>query len=119
MRLSGHYEVAELLVEPGDWIVGRTLAAADLAHEGVLVLGIVRSDGAYLGAPRGSERIEAGETLVLYGREEALTDLDVRRAGSAGSAGDQAHAEAVVHQREIESGEEATPGPRASRMGPG
>jgi TrkA-C domain len=41
LRLAGDYEIAELRVEPGDWLAGRTLAEADLPHEGILVLGIV------------------------------------------------------------------------------
>jgi uncharacterized protein with PhoU and TrkA domain len=41
----------ELQVEPEDWMANQTLQDLDLRHERVLVLGITRGDGTYIGAP--------------------------------------------------------------------
>ena len=78
LELSGDYEVSELLVEEGDWLVGRPLAELRLRDEGVIVLGVNREEGGYLGVPDGRTRFEAGDTLVLYGRGGRIEELDAR-----------------------------------------
>lgn len=101
LRLGGDYRVVEMNVEDGDWIAGRSLAELELNREGVLVLGVTRADGAYLGAPRGDTRFGPGDIVMLYGRESAIAELDERRAGVGGAL---RHAEAVARQAEPESG---------------
>ena len=61
-------------------------------------LGIHKSDGTYIGAPRGHTEIHPGDTLVLYGRSSGIGELDARRMGVSG---DRAHAEAVKAQKGI------------------
>jgi len=98
LNLSGGYKVAELQVKPGDWLAGKTLAEMRLRDEGVLVLGIQRADGTYIGAPRGWTEVRPGDTLILYGRAELLSELDRR---CSGAEGDRAHAAAVAAQQEL------------------
>jgi len=95
LHLTGDYTVTELRVEPEDWIAGRELREVRLDREGVLVLGIQRAHGPYLGAPKGTTPIRADDTLLLYGRESTLADLDDRRAGPEGS---RAHVAKVAEQ---------------------
>jgi hypothetical protein len=95
LHLSGQYRVIEIQVEEGDWLVGKDLKACYLNEEGVTVLGIVRDDGSYVGVPRSSTEIYAGDTLILYGRSEQLQDLDKRRADVAG---EKSHEQAVDKQ---------------------
>ena len=103
LHLTGDYRVAELMVEAKDWIAGRPLSKMRLDDEGVLVLGIQRSSGEFLGAPRGDKSARAGDTLILYGRQDAIDDLDGR---SADSRGNFAHLDAVAEHRERISEEE-------------
>ncbi len=103
MQLTRDYAVTELHVEPGDWLADRPLASLQLPAEGVLVLGIQRADGQFVGAPRGGTEVHAYDTLILYGRSSVLTDLDERRADRSG---DLAHIEAVAEQQEILEEEE-------------
>jgi hypothetical protein len=84
LRLAEEWMVAELEIEPGDWVAERSLAELDLPHEGILVLGIERADGRYVGAPKGSATLHAGDVAVLYGRREHIDALDVRPRGVAG-----------------------------------
>jgi hypothetical protein len=98
LRLAGEYAVSELQVQADDWLVGKTLADADLSHEGVLVLGITRPDGTYIGAPTGGTRVEALDSLMLYGRAPVLAELDERHFGPDG---DRAHRAALEEQRRI------------------
>jgi uncharacterized protein with PhoU and TrkA domain len=74
------------VVEPEDWIAGRTLGEVKLRGERIEVLGIHRGDGDYIGVPRGEERVEPGDVLVLYSTEDRLEELDARKRGRAGDA---------------------------------
>jgi hypothetical protein len=98
LHLSGEYEVTELQVEAEDWLANETLQDLRLRDEGVLVLGITREDGSYVGAPKGPAKVLSGDTLILYGRTSALERLDQRRRGRRG---DREHEVAVDEQKEI------------------
>jgi hypothetical protein len=108
LKLSGSYTVEELAVEAGDWIAERTLADLGLRDEGIVVLGVTRPDGHYLGAPTGGTVIRAGDNLILYGRAERLRELDDRRGGASG---ERAREAAVREQEQVER-EEAETDPR-------
>lgn len=105
IHLSHDYRLVELLVTEGDWLEGRTLAEAKLRDEGIVVLGVERPDGTYVGVPKGDVRIRPEDTLILYGRESALNDLDDRRADHHGERG---HEAAVGRQREAPESEPST-----------
>lgn len=100
LHLSGDYGVTELQVQEGDWVAEKKLNQCKLAEEGVTVLGIVRSEGSYVGAPRGGTDIYSGDTLILYGRTKVLSELDQRRADVKG---EQAHENAVSEQKREEA----------------
>ena len=102
LKLSGDYTVQELAVAADDWIAGRSLADLGLRDEGIVVLGLTRSDGHYLGAPTGNTVICPGDNLVLYGRAGRLRELDDRKNGASGA---QARAAAVREQEQIERDE--------------
>lgn len=71
---------------------------------GLLVLGIRRANGEYLGAPSPETVIGAGDTVVLYGREADLDELDDRPHGPTGDA---EHDEGVIRQDRVRAAEEA------------
>lgn len=86
LDIHGGYSIAELLVEPTDWICDRDLADARLNDEGILVLGVHRRNGGYDGAPKGTTRVHAGDTLTLYGHQDRIAQLDDRIKGPLGDA---------------------------------
>jgi hypothetical protein len=88
LHLSGDYSVKEMATEEGDWIVSRPLRELRLRDEGILVLGVVRRDGTYVGIPGKETVIEPGDTAILYGRDDVFADLAVREKGAEG---DRAH----------------------------
>ena len=102
LHVAGEYEVKEMRAEDGSWFAGRSLAELRLRDEGILVLGIIRPDGSYLGVPGKETCIEAGDTLVLYGRDSLFAELTTRRPGEAG---DEAHRRAVEAQQGIAADE--------------
>jgi uncharacterized protein with PhoU and TrkA domain len=73
-----------------------TLQELKLSDEGVLVLGILRSDEKFLGSPRGDTVVKPADTLILYGRTSNVARLDQRRKGPGGNI---QHAEAVAVQK--------------------
>lgn len=95
LRLSGPYRVMEMQVKEGEWLVGKKIKTCNLNEEGITVLGITRDDGSYVGVPRSSTEIFSGDTLILYGRESALQNLDKR---AANVTGDKSHDKAVDEQ---------------------
>lgn len=95
LHLSSDYRVREMDVDPGEWLAGCTLGELRLRSEGVNVLGVEKADGSYIGAPGGDTRLEAGDTILVYGHTEGLEELSRR---SAGPPGDAAHRKAVIEQ---------------------
>jgi hypothetical protein len=79
MQLAGEYRIVELQVQPRDWLANKMLDELKLDQEGILVLGINRNDGTYLGVPHGATRIVEKNTLIAYGRISALNAIDRRR----------------------------------------
>jgi hypothetical protein len=104
LQVGADYDVGELNVAAADWVCGRSLAETGLRNEGVVVLGIER-DGTYMGTPDGAVVVEAGDTLVVYGRESVLHELDGRRRGTGGEL---AHVDRVV-EHEARRREERRP----------
>ncbi len=85
LHLARAFAVSELSVREGEWLAGKTLRELQLSSEGVLVLGIEKPNGTYIGAPRGDNRIEPGDTIILYGRQDKVARLDRRMAGYEGN----------------------------------
>ena len=101
LHLQNEFAVWEITVETNDWLAGKSLIEAGLSREGVLILGIQRKGGFYIGAPQGIRKIHDGDLLVMYGPMERLEELDRRQAGEKG---DKAHEDAIVgHQAELKA----------------
>jgi len=85
LRLSEDYRIAEMAIECKHWLCNSKLRNTELREEGVNVLAISRSDGSFFGAPMGETTIQDGDTLVVYGRIDALLKLEKRLKGSKGN----------------------------------
>ncbi|MGB7343338.1 MAG: TrkA C-terminal domain-containing protein [Pirellulaceae bacterium] len=103
LQLTTDFAVTELSVSPNDWLAKKTLIELRLPAEGVLVLGIRRREGDYLGAPHASTEIRAFDTVVLYGPIGRIKELDERRAGRTG---DKAHQSAKAEHDEKQKQDE-------------
>ena len=101
LQFTADFEIAELVARSNEWMVGRPLSDLHLTREGIVVLGIHRSDGSFSGTPTGETTIQPGDTVVAYGRSSVLSGLATRSA----SSGDADHAEATAqHQQLLRSG---------------
>lgn len=96
LHLAGDYQITELPVEDGDWIAEKRLNKTKLAEEGVIVLGINRPDGEYLGIPDGDTEVYPGDILITYGRIQNIKEVDRRREGAQGN---------LQHSRQVEDQE--------------
>ena len=85
LPLAGDYGVSEMAVREDDWLAQKSLAESAIDEEGVLVLGIQRKDGGFIGTPAAETIVEAGDVVILYGRSAQLAELDVRCAGDEGN----------------------------------
>jgi hypothetical protein len=81
LRLSADYSVTRLTVRPHGILDGRSLAEFP-PSEGMVLLGIERGDGTYVGAPSIATTVHAGDTLTVYGRDETLGTLTRRQPGN-------------------------------------
>lgn len=104
LDLASNYAVGEVGVESQSWLAEHQLSELELPDEGVLVLGIRRADGSFIGAPRGTTSIHKGDVLTVYGYADIIEELGTRRIGPEGDA---THAE-VTHEiaERRDSGEE-------------
>ena len=96
LHLGGDYVITEFGVPTHHWVTDRSLEELGLRKEGIIVLGVSREDGTYVGVPRGDTVIRASDTLLLYSRAGQMAELDGRRRDRAGS---EAHDEAVEERR--------------------
>lgn len=102
LHLTGDYVVAELNVTEDNWLCDRSLKELRLNNEGLLVLGVEHPGGKYTGAPRGPTQLEAGDTVLFYGRRSVIEELDKRTMGSQGA---WEHVKKVEEQKSIELSE--------------
>lgn len=100
LHLAGDYKIVELAVADGSWLDGQPLRALRPAEEGVMVLGIAKPSGEWLGTPGGDTVARSGDRLIAYGRTEVIRELEERRAGD-----NRGHDAAVDEQRRVASSE--------------
>lgn len=102
LHLAGEYRVMELQVKASDWLANMKLMDLRLRDEGITILGIERPPTVFIGGPSGDTEILPGDTLIIYGREQALASLDRRFKGKMG---DLAHEQAVNEQQKLQEQE--------------
>ncbi len=102
LHLQEGYRVTRLRLDEDSWLGNRQVDDVRLRDEGILLLAVERADGAYVAVPTDKTKLYPGDTVVLYGHEDALQQLRARREGASGdrehdrAAGD----EAVRRQRQ-------------------
>ncbi len=80
LQLGEGYNVTELKLNAGDWLVGKRLMELRLGDIGVNVLGIHRMDGEFVGSPIGSTFLRRGDRVIVYGDRAAIAALDEAKA---------------------------------------
>ncbi len=96
LKLSDGYAVMEVQLREDDWLAGKKVKECSLRQEGVNILGVIRRNGDYVGVPQADTKVYSEDTLILYGRNDALQKLSRRERGGAG---DREHREAVSEEQ--------------------
>ena len=104
LRFDSDYAVTEFHTDEGEWMVDHRLADLQLTREGVVVLGLHRSDGTFIGAPTGDTEIRSGDLVLAYGRAHVLKGLAHRDT----TDGEVAHQTAVGEHQVIMRDQSAT-----------
>ena len=102
LQLSGDYRISEISIEKSHWLYMKKLKNTKLKEEGMNVLAISRKDGSFLGSPSGETQIQEGDTMVIYGRTDALQKLEKRLKGKVGN---QEHQSMVKKQDRVQKKE--------------
>ena len=97
LEIDRGYSIAQIEVHEGEWLCNKELHDLALNREGVLVLGIQRRKGPYLGTPKGESKLGPGDVLTCYGRVDVLENLSRRQSGGKG---DDQHQEAAEKHRQ-------------------
>ncbi len=71
LRLSSDYAIRQFEIRPGGVLAGRSLNEIGKV-ERVVLLGIERADGTYVGAPGLDAVLQAGDMVTVYGRDAEL-----------------------------------------------
>lgn len=77
-KLSYDFQIAELHVREDDWINGKKVKECMPEQCEVKLLGIEKPGWEYIGFPKQDYIIEENDLLILYGREGAIRELDVK-----------------------------------------
>lgn len=96
LHLSDNYRVTAINVDDEAWMADKELKDLNLKDEGILILGIERADGKYVGAPKGNTKINTSDTLTMYGEASKIKSLSERKKGIVGD---------LEHDREVEEHE--------------
>jgi len=98
LQLAGDYRISEIGIDEKHWLCGKVLNKARLPDEGIIVLGITRSDGTYIGTPKADTEIRENDSLIIYGRGETMNKLEKRKQTKRG---DTDHDRMVRLQKKI------------------
>ena len=104
LHIGDDFSVTEVEPREGDWLLGRRLEQLALREEGIIVLGIYRRDGRYVGVPSGPTLLEPGDRLVVYGEDARVCALADRPAGEQGDRAHDASVDSYRAQRALASG---------------
>ena len=75
LRARDGYVVSQFEIDPGHPYIDRSLVNLGLGSRGVLILGILREKGTYIGTPSKDSEIYAGDVLTVYGQEKQIREV--------------------------------------------
>ena len=101
LHLGDKFGIGEVYVAQDHWFEGKTIKILSLPKEGLIILGIQTPRGEFLGLPSKEYTITHGDTLVLYGRADMLSEIGHRKKDE----GDAERQEAVEKLQEIKKEE--------------
>tara|TARA_R110002096_G_scaffold31754_1_gene92808 strand:+ start:2258 stop:2998 length:741 start_codon:yes stop_codon:yes gene_type:complete len=75
LRVRDGYCVSEIELLEDNPVTGKSIGETRPADSGVIILGIEKENGTYLGAPGPQDRMETGDVMMVYGKEESVHEI--------------------------------------------
>jgi hypothetical protein len=75
LNVEHGYCVSDFNITEGHHFEGKPLHQSRPNDQGIVVLGIKKSDGTFVGTPNKDEILVSGDTLMVYGSEEAVDKM--------------------------------------------
>jgi K+/H+ antiporter YhaU regulatory subunit KhtT len=97
LRMGEGYWITELIIRRAGWLTDKRLDELYLTDIGLVVLGIERVNGAFIGSPTGTDRIHGEDKLIVYGSKDNLTAFEETRSVPNG---ERKHQQYVKKKRE-------------------
>jgi len=69
------YCVSDFSIEPNHSLAGKALFESRPNDYGIVILGVSKPDGTFIGTPNKNEIIEPGDIIMVYGSEEAVDKM--------------------------------------------
>lgn len=105
LHLAGDYRISQIGIDEKHWLCDKKLIDVRLNDEGIIILGITRKDGTYLGTPHAETVISKYDSLTIYGRGKTMSKLEKR---TNTKTGDKEHDRMVRLQKKIDEQEAAS-----------
>ena len=75
LNVQGGYCVSDFTVNLDHPFVGKALYESRQNDQGIVILGITKTDGSFLGTPNKDVILECGDMVMVYGSEEAVDKM--------------------------------------------
>ena len=84
LNVQHGYCVSDFHIEINHPFAGKSLMHSRPNDQGIVILGVSKPDGSFIGTPNKDEILEPGDTIMVYGSEDAVdTMAHPRRSDSA------------------------------------
>ncbi len=75
LNVQHGYSVSDFKIEVGHPFAGKALFESRPNDQGIVVLGVSKQGGTFVGTPSKDEVLEAGDTVMIYGYEDAVDKM--------------------------------------------
>lgn len=75
LNVEDGFCISDLKIEKGHPLEGKALMESRPSDHGIVVLGIHRVEGEYIGAPGKDDVIQVSDTIMVYGSEESVDKM--------------------------------------------
>ncbi len=96
LNISGEYNIIQYQIQEDSWIENESLETLRITDEGILIVGIKRFDGYYVGTPHRETILYCNDEVLLYGKEANIRSLISR---TKGKEGDLEHLKAIEQHK--------------------
>lgn len=84
LHIKEGFSVSEMEVEEGHAFANKMLKESRPSDHGLVVLGIHRKDGNFVGAPGKNELVQVGDVIMIYGADKVVKEANKREKGAQG-----------------------------------